>query len=166
MILQIDDWKFDIDMAATMEYSSVELAEHCDCAYCRNFYATVDVTFPKLRPFLALFGVEIQAPEELMPFDLPDGMSYDASYAVAGRILSRGKGLLFLDGIYIAPEVDPQIEHSKLYPCFYLTIDDLVLPWVLDESMEEVVSPANFPAFLKRMWDKLLRKQPKSQQKS
>ena len=53
MILQIDDWKFDIDMERTMEYSAKEAAEHCDCAYCRNFYAAVDEHCSDLRPFLA-----------------------------------------------------------------------------------------------------------------
>lgn len=39
MILEIDGWKFDIDFERTMEYSAAEAKEHCNCAYCHNFYA-------------------------------------------------------------------------------------------------------------------------------
>lgn len=160
MILQIDDWKFDIDMTASMEYSSSELEAHCDCAYCRNFYAAIDSCYPNLRPLLAQFGVEIEAPDELMPFDFPEGMSYDAVYAVAGRILMTGKELIPIDGIFMKPEADSQVNHSALFPHFFLTINDLRLPWVLDEPMQDVVSPANFPTFLKKMWNKFLNRQP------
>ena len=37
MILKIDDWEFDIDLERTMAYSAAEAADHCTCAYCRNF---------------------------------------------------------------------------------------------------------------------------------
>ena len=51
MVLKIDDWVFDVDITATMEYSTREAAAHCDCAYCRNFYAAVDDTYPQIRRF-------------------------------------------------------------------------------------------------------------------
>ena len=162
MILEIDGWKFDVDMEATMEYSSNEAKDYCNCAYCRNFYAAVDNAYPNLRPFLAQFGLNIEAPDELMPFDMEDRMDYDGVYAVAGRILHVGDELLQVDGLRIAPELDSQIDHSQLEPCFYLAIDNIQLPWVLDEPMKDVVSPANFPSFLKKMWNKLLGRQPKS----
>ena len=162
MILSIDDWRFDVDLAATMEYSAAEAAEHCDCAYCRNFYEAVDDAYPGLRLFLAQFGLDIEAPDELMPFDTEDGMSYDAVYAVCGKILTVGREMIACCDAYVAPEADAQIEHSCFKLCFYLTVNDLHMPWVLDEPMKDVISPANQPAFLKRMWDKFLGKQPKS----
>lgn len=160
MILEIQGWKFDIDLTATMEYSAAEAADHCNCAYCRNFYASVDSVYPNLRPFLAQFGLDIEAPDELMPIDLKNRMNYDGVYVVAGRILIEGNELIQVDDIRIAPEYDSEINHSQIKPCFYLTINDILLPWVLDEPMEDVVSPANDPSFLKRMWNKFLKRQP------
>ena len=162
MLLQIDDWEFDIDMKATMEYSTNETADHCTCAYCRNFYVTIDEIYPKLRPFLAQFGINVEAPDELMPFDLPNQMNYDGVYVVSGKILATGRSLLCVDGVQIAPEYDSQINHPQLHPCFYLTVNDIQLPWVLEEPMNDVISPANFPSFLKKMWNKLLNRQPKN----
>ena len=59
MIIKIDAWKFDVDLNATMAYSAQEAMDHCTCGYCRNFYASVDIVYPNLRPFLAEFGVHI-----------------------------------------------------------------------------------------------------------
>ena len=70
MRLQLADWVFEIHMDATMQYSAAEAAEHCDCAYCRNFYAALDARYPDLRGILGQFGADAEAPEELMPFDL------------------------------------------------------------------------------------------------
>ena len=165
MILQIDDWKFEIDMVATMEYSLVELAEHCDCAYCRNFYATVDATYPKLRPFLAQFGVEVEAPDEMMPYT---PTFIENWYAVSGTILQKGLQPFFVDGTRVLPLTDDEARMNTVcpQPRFVLAVGTMDLPWVLDEPMEDVVSPANLPSFLKRMWNKLLSKQPRSQQRS
>ena len=163
MILKIDDWIFDVDISATMEYSANEAAGHCTCGYCRNFYATVDTVYPELRPFLAQFGVDIEAPDELMPYDGVNEIVCDGFYAVSGRILQVGKKPLEAADIEIHPE-----QHNTLHintscpsPYFFLNFEKLTLPWVLGEPMEEVVSPANEPSFLKRMWDRLFRRQNK-----
>ena len=162
MILQIDDWKFEIDMERTMAYSAGEAAEHCDCAYCRNFYATVDAECPDLRPFLAQFGLDIEAPDELMPYDVAGDMHYDGVYMVCGRILHVGqKPLLNVGCLTIEAreyEAGLHINHSCPQPCFALDVGTVILPWVLDEPMKDVISPANEPSFLKKMWDKLLSK--------
>ena len=164
MILQLDDWKFDIDMARTMEYSAAEAAEHCDCAYCRNFYAAVDQYYPEFRAFMAQFGLDIEAPDELMPFDFEGEMYYDGAYMVCGRILQAGQAPLEVSGIRICATVDDgsgemiRFNHSCPAPCFALDISSIILPWVLDEPISETVSPANFPSFLKKMWNHLLEK--------
>ncbi len=152
MLLKIADWEFDIDLEATMAYSAAEAATHCDCAYCRNFYAAVDIACPEARPFLTRFGLDIEAPEELMPFD--DG-TYDVTYAVCGRILHRG-GALYVSGVPVYPDTDTNVNVACPSPFFVLNIGLLRLPWVLDEPFDEVVSPANTPSFLKKMWNKLL----------
>lgn len=165
MIIEIDDWKFDVDIAATMEYSAAEAAGHCDCAYCRNFYAAVDEAYPELRTFLAQFGLDIEAPEELMPYDVGKEMWYDGFYAVSGKILSDGKSDLICNGVRIQPDRCNSIGVVAQCPepYFCLNFGTIVLPWVLDEPMEDVVSPANEPSFLQKMWNKLLNRQPKDE---
>lgn len=165
MILQIDDWKFGIDMTATMAYSAAEAAEHCDCAYCRNFYAAVDDTYPHLRSFFAQFGINIEAPDELMPFDVEQQMWYDGVYLVCGSILSAGSSDLVCDGVSIRPTQNHELHINSVCPepHFYLDVGIFSIPWVLNEPMEEVVSPANFPTFIKKMWNRLLNRQPKDQ---
>ena len=164
MILEIENWKFDIDMERTMAYSANEAAEHCDCAYCRNFYATVDQEYPALRLYLAQFGLNIEAPDEQMPYDYQGKMYYDSVYMVCGTILSIGHKPLCVGDVLISPKAanDTQVNHSCPEPCFALDVGTVALPWVLDEPLEDTVSPANFPSFLKRMWKKLLGKAPKN----
>ncbi len=162
MILKIADWEFDIDLERTMEYSAAEAAEHCDCAYCRNFYAAVDDAYPELRPFLAQFGIDIEAPDELLPYDLEGKMYYDGVYMVSGSVLHLGKAPFFsCRGLEVTSMDEEHMlhdPHSCPKPCFPLDVGTAVLPWVLDEPMEETLSPANEPSFLKKMWDRLLGK--------
>ena len=164
MLLQIDDWKFDIDMARTMEYSAAEAADHCDCAYCRNFYAAVDVAYPGLREFLAEFGIHIEAPEELMPFTATNIL---CAYAIEGKILQFGNPIMRFGDISIYaenPDTAMVPVHQVKMPYFILWVGPMDLPWVLEEPLieEEIVSPANQPSFLKRMWNRLFGKTGKS----
>lgn len=152
MILKIADWEFDIDLERTMAYSAAEAAEHCDCAYCRNFYAAVDTAHPELRPFLSQFGLDIEAPEEMLPM-LGESILYDPVYKVYGKILRPGN---YEIQVGVANIVARPAEDEK--DCFYLDCYEVFTPWVLDEAIEDVVSPANEPSFLQKMWDRLLEK--------
>ena len=166
MILRIADWEFEVDITRTMEYSAAEAAEHCTCAYCRNFYAAADTDYPELRPFLARFGLDLEAPDELMPYDIGEDMYYDGVYMVCGTILQAGKKPILDRGCLTveAREYDQglQIPHNCPRPFFALDVGTVIVPWVLDEPMSETLSPANEPSFLKKMWDKLLRRQGKN----
>lgn len=157
MILETDGWKFDIDLAATMEYSAAEAKGHCTCGYCRNFYAAVDDIYPELRPFLGQFGVDIEAPEELMPFEATNVL---CCYAVEGKILRFGENITRIHGISIYAEYpeDAMISTGCRAPYFILSVGPMDLPWVLEEDMDGVMSPANEPGFFKRMWNRLLRR--------
>lgn len=157
MLLEIDEWKFDIDFAATMEYSAGEAREHCTCAYCRNFYAAVDDTYPELRPFLGQFGLDIEAPDELMPFA---ATNVSVLYAVSGRIVTRGSGPIMAGDIRVFPE---EWEISMVNtdcpdPIFILDAGPFDLPWLLDEAIDDVESPANEPGFSERMKNRFLRR--------
>lgn len=168
LILKIDDWVFDSDMEQTMAYSAAEAAEHCACAYCRNFYIAVDAHYPNLRPFLGQFGVDIASPEEQMPYDINGKMYYDSIYMVSGKVTQEGKCAIGMDGLLIKPTTVSETDGTNLInyncpaPCFALDISTVVLPWVLDEPLKETVSPANSPSFLRRMWQRLLKKANRS----
>jgi hypothetical protein len=161
MLLQIEDWQFDVDITTTMNYHATEVRQHCDCAYCRNFYTAVDDAYPGLRPFLAQFGVEVEAPEELMPFEPTNVL---CCYAVEGRILHFGSNITSVHGLTIHAELpeDAGINAGCQTPYFVLSVGPMELPWVLNEQVEEVLSPANEPGFLRRMIDKLLRRAPQN----
>lgn len=158
MILQIDDWVFDINIDQTMSYSAAEAAEHCECAYCRNFYGAVDQAYPVLRPFLTQFGLDIEAPDEQMPYDMDGKIYYDSVYMVCGSISQWGLKPFRLGNVLIRPSIGGGSDHHCPKPNFALEVESVILPWILDEPMEETVSPANFPEFLKKMWDRLLSK--------
>ncbi|MBQ7345630.1 MAG: hypothetical protein IJW45_06165 [Oscillospiraceae bacterium] len=159
MILQVDDWRFDIDLKATMAYSAEEVSDHCTCDYCLNFYATIDRAYPDIRPFLARFAVDIEGPDELMTFD---HTRYLGAYAVSGHILQFGSAPIRVNGISILPEnaEDAMVNTGCLSPFFILTVGMLTLPWVLEVAPEDVVSPANTPSFLRKMWDKIMKYRP------
>ena len=90
--------------------------------------------------------------------DLPE-----ACYAVEGQIVKKGSPLIMVDGVKVMPETakDAMINCGIHTPYFVLSVGPITLPWVLDEPMEDVISPANLPSFLKRMWNRLLGRDSK-----
>jgi len=141
LILKLGDWKFQVDVEATAERTRRYSFEHCQCGYCKNYYDAIDQACPELRSALEHFGVNLEGPCELMPFE-PTLML--ACYRIDGQILRWGKSQLFVKGIPLLPEAgDDQT--------FLLWVGEVRLPWLQTESEEDVVSPANLPEFLERM---------------
>lgn len=145
MRLRINDWEFDIDLEATKEHSSFAAQDHCTCSYCENYYRSVSVCYPGIRLFLKQFGLDIDGPVEMYPFE---PTLYLSGYRVHGKILRFGLEPMMVDGVPISAE--PREDW-----CFMLEIGELSLPWVMPEDPEEVVSPANEPEFLERMYKKM-----------
>lgn len=141
MILEIEDWRFQVDVEATRDRTSRYSFEHCQCGYCKNFYDAIDAAYPFLRPAMERFGVNLEGPSELMPFE-PTLML--ACYRVDGEILRWGRANLSICGIPLVPEVGEDAT-------FLLWVGELEIPWLQEESQEEVVSPANLPEFMARM---------------
>lgn len=141
MILKLGDWRFQVDVDATAERTRKYSYEHCQCSYCKNFYAAVDQAYPDLRFAMEQFGVHLEGPSELMPFE-PTLML--ACYRVDGKILKWGKAQLSVNGASLLPEAGDS-------ETFLLWVGELRLPWLQKEAVEEVVSPANLPEFLERM---------------
>jgi len=141
LILKFGDWQFRVDPRATSERTRRYSYEHCQCGYCKNFYDAIDIAYPRLRPALEPFGIHLEGPSELMPFE-PTLML--ACYRVDGQILQWGKDTLSVSGVPILPEAGDE-------ETFLLWIGELQLPWLQQEAVEDVVSPANLPEFLERM---------------
>lgn len=141
MILEFADWRFQVDVEATRQRTSRYSFEHCQCGYCKNFYDAIDRAHPHLRPVMEKFGVNLEGPSELMPFE-PTLML--ACYRVDGEILHWGKSSLSVGGVPIIPETGEE-------GTFLLWIGELELPWMQEIPAEEVISPANLPEFIERM---------------
>lgn len=147
MVISLADWRFRVDLQATEDYTTKCSLDHCTCPYCQNFYETVDRAYPNLRPVLSRFGIYLNGPCEVMPFE-PTLVA--ACYQITGQILSRGEAYLHVDDVALRPEEAD--DHT-----FFLWIGPMELPWEQDIDMDEVISPANQPEFLDRMMTKLLK---------
>lgn len=141
MILKLGDWRFRVDVEATAERTRKYSFEHCECGYCKNYYEAIDVAYPELRQVMEHFGVNLEGPCELMPFE-PTLML--ACYRIDGQILQWGKSQLSVKGVTILPEAGDA-------ETFLLWVGEVRLPWLQKEAVEDVVSPANLPEFLERM---------------
>ncbi len=141
MVLEIADWRFQVDVEATQKRTSKYSFEHCQCGYCKNFYDAVDVAYPRLRPALERFGINLEGPSELMPFE-PTLML--ACYRVDGEILQWGHSSISANGVKVVPEQGDK-------QTFLLWVGEMEIPWLQPENPEDVVSPANLPEFMERM---------------
>lgn len=141
MLLQFGDWKFEVDVEATRERTRKYSFDHCECGYCRNFYDAVDQAYPQLRSALELFGIHLEGPCELMPFE-PTLML--ACYRVDGSILQWGSSGLYSGNVLLLPEAGDE-------ETFLLWVGEMQIPWLQEDAPEDVVSPANLPEFLERM---------------
>ena len=155
MIITIQDWVFQIDFDKTASRCQKIVSDHCLCGYCRNFYSAVDGSFPQLRCFLKQFGVDVEGPEELMPFE---PTMYGVTYVICGSIIQIGTNPIHQEDLQIKVLLRDELDFDTPISeeCFALELTCLELPWVLEEDMDEVISPANDPDYLSRMWNKLL----------
>ena len=145
MKLKINDWEFDIDALQTAEHSSVVVSEHCTCGYCENYYRTIRDACPGLEALLARFCVHIEGPSEMYPIE---PTLYLAGYRIFGSIIRAGNAPIMVDGVPVMADIR---ENGQ----FMLEVGELNLPWVLEEDIAEVISPANEPEFLEKMYWKL-----------
>ena len=141
MIITLADWCFRVDVDATMDYTMKCSLDHCLCAYCRNYYESVDAAYPHLREFLSRFGILLDGPCEVIPLEPTLVM---ACYRLTGEILQTGTEHMHADGVPV--HIEPSENGT-----FLLWVGEMDLPWLQSEPMEDVVSPANQPEFLDRM---------------
>ena len=141
MIRTVGDWCFQVDVEATLAHTTGNASDHCTCGYCKNYYDALEIIHPDVVAFLQSFGVNVQGPSELMPFEPTLVL---ACYRVKGKILRWGREAILVSDIPILPEAAEE-------DSFLLWVGEIPLPWLQEEDMDEVVSPANLPEFLERM---------------
>ena len=161
MVFSFDDWILDIDTENTRAYTDHLLSDHCECGYCRNFYGAIEDAYPGFRSFLNQFGSDAEAPVDFLPVEPTLCV---VSYALSGRILRFGEHPIRGGNCFFTPEEMERLDYELKCPkpYFVLTTQFLELPWVLEEDRNDVVSPANEPECLERMWKKLLANAPES----
>lgn len=160
MVFAFGDWRIFVDTEKTKIYSDEKMGDRCQCGYCRNFCAAIDTVHPQLRPFLSQFGVHIEAPNELMPFE---PTLFEATYCVCGSIIQRGQNPIALGNcsVQVLEQAELSFETHCPQPCIAFVTSLIELPWVLEEDMDEVISPANDPEYLQRIWNRWLELVPK-----
>lgn len=141
MLFEVGSWRFFVDVEATKERTGRYSFAHCQCLYCKNFYDSVDIAYPLLRPAMESLGVFLEGPCELMPFE-PTLLL--ACYRLDGQIERWGREPLYAGGVCVMPEYADE-------ETFLLWVGEMSLPWLQEEAPEDVVSPANLPEFLERM---------------
>ena len=141
MVLRLKDWEFHVFDVTTRKYYARQKADRCDCAWCRNFYRTVDGSYPELRSFLQRFSVHVDAPDEMISFTPTLSSAY---YAVCGSIIKRGEESFEINGLTVEPQSDTEaMVNTELDgPVFFLYVGCMDVPWVLNEPKEEAQSPA------------------------
>lgn len=140
MILEFSDWLFVVDVPANRLYCAEEAEDRCNCAYCRNYFKSVDKYYPNLRYFVSRFGMDLETPETLVPLT---HMVYQSSYIVQGRILRKGCAPILVDDVAITAEEDTEPGY------FTLNIGLMNLPWVLDEDPAMLSPPISVEEMLK-----------------
>lgn len=140
-MVSLYDWQFQVDREATKEKTDANARDHCTCGYCRNFYENVSKSCREILPFLGRFGINVEGPSELMPYE-PTLLL--ACYRVTGKILRWGTVPLRAGRVPVS--VGAGTDGS-----FLLWVGELRVPWTQGEPEEDVVSPANLPEFLERM---------------
>jgi len=129
MFLEFSDWVIFSDVENTRTYCAEEAVERCTCGYCENFYKAVDGAYPNLRYFLSRFGVDMEAPESLIPIT-PE--LYQASYAVRGKILRFGSEPIWIHDIPVT------LEEGSEPQWFFLNLGFMHIPWVLSQDPDTI----------------------------
>lgn len=142
-LIKKGDWEFSVDIDITKEYYRT-YSDLCKCDGCKNFYQTIRSCSAELTAFLEQFGIDVEKPIEAMWFTVDKQskiVNYAAYYSVHG-IAANGKYEIDFGTINIVvqpPKNSPNTEMSE--PYFVFQIFNLLLPWALSDTMEELDDP-------------------------
>ena len=150
MFIHINDWKFHAFSVSNKRFYTQKLEDRCECAWCRNFYQSLDSAYPDLRPFLDQFGIIMEAPSEIIALSPTLCTCY---YVVCGSISERGSEDIVINGVTISPltKEEALVNTDMEGPIYFLQVGAISLPWVLDEPMEQADSPAKGKNMIQRL---------------
>ena len=140
MIIRKNNYTLDIDLEASRAYSLSHSL--CDCPECRNFYAQAREKLPKLAAFLDEMSISIDRPDEMGSCAEDGKIDYHfVAYTIPGKILETGgyEIDLFDGGLYLNIVINGEYIPNELKTPDYFTLSiyNISLPWVLDESFPE-----------------------------
>lgn len=132
---------FNADVEENKEYYLNN--QLCDCLACKNYYAVISRSYPKLASFLREFGVDATRPDELSwvgeSFS-QHTVFYEAMYTVKGYplkgdISQLGREKINIDNadIYFGECDFPNNRNTK---CFGIHIA-VILNWEQEESYDD-----------------------------
>ena len=164
MLIEKDNYKFSVDIEKTKEYYNTHSL--CDCVCCRNYYKQIEKELPKLKEFLADFGVDISKPDEIMSVENEGFIDYlNVDYTVCGNVINMSEyeidiyDKLFLNVIVTEGFASPN-EQTGEY--FTLSVINIRLPWVLEVPIPTTIKlkPKNAAknVFVKFLKDKVFKK--------
>lgn len=162
--IEKDNYKFSVDIEKTKEYYNTHSL--CDCVCCRNYYKQIEKELPKLKEFLADFGVDISRPDEIMSVENEGFIDYlNVDYTVCGNVINMSEyeidiyDKLFLNVIVTEGFASPN-EQTGEY--FTLSVTNIRLPWVLEVPIPTTIKlkPKNEASnfFIKFIKDKVFKK--------
>lgn len=138
----MDKLGINFDYKLTKEYR-YKYESQCVCAYCRNYYRSFKVKYPKTSEFLEEFGLDVNFPLEAMPLEydkLNDKMEYTIYYTVKGSMIEDGYvstlealDIIIFKGLNMDnPCPNPKMEE----PYLLIELSGVKLPWLLEEGVE------------------------------
>ena len=164
VLIEKNNYKFSVDIEKTKEYYNTHSL--CDCVCCRNYYKQIEKELPKLKEFLADFGVDISKPDEIMSVENEGFIDYlNVDYTVCGNVINMSEyeidiyDKLFLNVIVTEGFASPN-EQTGEY--FTLSVINIRLPWVLEVPIPTTIKlkPKNAAknVFVKFLKDKVFKK--------
>lgn len=136
---------FLVDKNATSQYIT-QYNEPCDCTYCRNYFKAIQEARSVLN-LLNAFQVNVGRPEECMELETnfdTKMLFYYVWYSVSGKAPQKVEVNLSEDIIAeIYPPADEQYAPNTGHTDSYFLISlNLLLPWVLEEDINQLKPPA------------------------
>ncbi len=139
--IEVDDWKFSVDVEKTKEYYKINTL--CECSDCRNFYTQIEEKLPKLKEFLSEFGVDISKPDEISSYMYEGEIDYYAvHYSICGEITKDSANEIDIyDNLFLSIAVNDScaVPNKQTGKCFTFSVMQIQLPWVLDEPLNPTV---------------------------
>lgn len=129
-----------IDSDATYQYHDI-YNEKCSCSNCRNFFLGFYQNYSKVVEFLRMLSIDVQYPIEIIEYGYgwDKKIQYSVYYSVKGKLPDEKVELEYDDVlIKCSSRNDAVYSNTGMSdPCFIVEIEELYLPWLLDEPYAE-----------------------------